>query len=189
MDEQKLVKLCQAGQTDQFARLYDLYIKKIYGYVYFRIQHREISEDLVSQIFIKALEKINSFDETKAKFTTWLYQIARNTVIDYFRTRKVEANIDDIWSLSSSQDIERDAGVRENLEQAEQLLKALSSEQREIVLLRIWDGLPYKEIAEMVGKTEASCKMIFSRVMTKLRLEIMPLIVFTFLNLVEWFYG
>jgi len=99
MDEQLIITKCQAGSLEEFAKLYDKYLDKIYQFVFYRTSHRETAEDLTAQIFMKALERIGSYDSQQAQFATWLYRVARNTIIDYYRSQKKDANIDDYWDL------------------------------------------------------------------------------------------
>ena len=165
-----------------FGQVYDKYVKKIFNFIYYKTHHKETAEDLTSETFMKALAKLDGFDENKGSFSTWLYQIARNTVIDFYRTKKNDINIDDVWDLADEEDIIRDFDTAEKLKQVKKYLKKLKSDQREIVILRVWEGVSYKEIAEIIGKSEASCKMTFSRTIQVLREE-MPLSVFLLLLL------
>ena len=171
--EQNIIAKCQQGQLESFGLLYDKYIEKIYKFVYFKTNHKETAEDITSQVFLKAFNNINSFDN-KGSFNAWLYQIARNSIIDFYRLKKNEINIEDIFDLSDQSDIERDMDVKVKLEKVEKYLKHLKPEQREIIMLRIWGQMSYKEIAEILGKSESSCKMMFSRTITVLRKE-MPI--------------
>jgi len=169
--EQK-IKKCQKGDLDLFAEVYDEFFDKIYRFIYYKTHHQETAEDLTSQVFVKALEKIQSFSPKKGMFSSWLYRIARNNVIDYYRTQKKEFDITGVWDLKDKQNIEYDLGVQEKLEEVKKYLKELKPDQREIVVMRVWDGLSYREISEILGKSEDNCKMIFSRTMGKLRREI-----------------
>jgi RNA polymerase sigma-70 factor, ECF subfamily len=155
-----------------FGRLYDRYVKAIYRFIYYKTHHKETAEDLTSKTFIKALSKFNSFEAEKGNFTTWLYQIARNTVIDFYRTKKNNLNIEDIWDLSDYKDIERDAHISQQLEDVKKHLNTFSAEQREIIILRVWEDLSYQEIAQITGKTEENCRVSFSRAIAKLRSSI-----------------
>jgi len=177
IDENKIIVKCQNGDSEAFGLLYDAYIKKIYNFVYYKTHNKETAEDLVSQAFMKALKNINSFKAEKGKFSSWLYAIARNLVIDFYRSTEISENIDDVWDLSDDCDIEKDIDVRNSVANVKQYLQKLSSSQREIVVMRVWEGLSYKEIADILGKSEDSCKMNFSRVIRKLRKE-MPLAAF-----------
>lgn len=153
------------------AKLYEQYVDKIYKFIYFKTHHKETAEDLTSQTFFKALEKIGDYDSKKGQFSSWLYRIAQNTVVDYYRSRKETVDISDVWDLTAKGDIVRDSEFREQLEKIAKYLAEFSGEQREIIVMRVWDELSYKEIAEIVGKNESNCKMIFSRAINKLRKE------------------
>lgn len=179
IDDLAILKKCQNGIYDDFGLLYDKYIKKIYDFIYFKTTHKETAEDLTSQTFLKALEKIATFNSAKGTFSAWLYQIARNNVIDHYRAKKENLNIDDIWDLAGREDIERDIDSRENVAAVEKYLKNLKPEQRDIIIMRIWQEMPYAEMAEILGKSEDACKMTFSRAIGKLRQE-MPLALFLF---------
>jgi RNA polymerase sigma-70 factor (ECF subfamily) len=186
MDKQEIsiIRLCQKGDLKNFGFLYEKYIRAIYDFVYYKTHHKQTAEDLVSTVFMKALEKIGSFDFDKGTFQAWLYQIARNTVIDHYRTQKQDKNIDDVWDLSSKDDMARNMEVRGGLAQIEKYIKNLDSEQRDIIIMRIWQGMSHAEIAEALGKSEASVKMTYSRTIRKLRDE-MPLELFLYFLLLN----
>lgn len=173
--EQEIIEQCKKGNLKEFEKLYDSYFKKIYRFIYYRTGHKETAEDITSQTFIKALEKIQRFDLSRGTFSAWIYCIARNKVIDHYRTRKSELDISGVWGLGK--DPNPDIEARDRLREAENYLKKIKKDQREIVLMRVWDGLSYKEIAEITGKNEANCKMIFSRTIGKLKEEIVLLLI------------
>lgn len=177
INDTAIIKKCQKGDLEQFGVLYEKYIKKIYDFVYFKIQHKESTEDTTAKVFMKALAKINDFKVGQGTFQAWLYQIARNAVIDYYRAKKTELNIEDVWGLADTQDCARDLDVKLRLAAVEKYLKKLSAAQRELIIMRVWQDLPYKEIAEITGKSEAACKMAYARAIGQLRTE-MPLALF-----------
>lgn len=160
-----------------FPDLYAQYVKKIFSFIYYKTHHKETAEDLTSQTFLKALRSLDQFDPEKGKFSTWLYQIARNQVIDFYRAKRSDINIEDVWDLAGQEDILRDFDAAEKLKKVQEYLKKLKPDQREVVLLRVWEGMSYREIAEVLGKDEAHCRVIFSRTIQALR-EQMPLAVF-----------
>lgn len=177
----QLVKAAQKGEAQAFGRLYDSYIEKIYRFVFYRVSHREIAEDLTSRTFIKALEKIKSFDPEKGTFSSWLYRIARNTVIDHYRTGKTEYGLEAVWNLASSQDPEKETESKIALEKVWAYISRLDNVQREIIVMRVWEGLSHKEISQVLGKSEASCKMAYSRAMASLRQEVPLAVLLAFL--------
>ncbi len=181
LSETDLIKNCQNGDKNSFSELYNRYIKKIYSFIYYKTWHKETAEDLTSQTFFKALRAINQCDSSKP-FSPWIYRIASNTVIDHFRQLKPTDNIDDIWDLSDQSDTHKDATNSIKLEKVKTYLKTLPNEQREIIILRLWQDLSYKEISEIIGKNEKNCKVIFSRALAKLRQSIKIIFILVILN-------
>lgn len=177
INEQAIISACQQGELEQFGLLYDFYFKKIYSFVFYRVKEKETAEDLTSQVFFKALNAISKFKSEKGSFSSWIYRIARNAVIDHYRTKKSESNLSDAINMTEDySQIERLA-IKEQIVKAEEYLKKLKPEQRDIITMRLWDELSYKEIAEVTGKSEASCKMLFMRTIGKMRQEILAAII------------
>lgn len=169
MTDLDIVRACQAGDRRMFGVLYDRYIGKIYDFIYFKTHHRHIAQDLTSQVFMKALDKIDTFNAEGGTFSGWIFRIARNAVIDHYRTKKEGSDIEDAYDIDDGTDIARDVDAKMTLEKLETYLHGLEEEQRDIIIMRVWQELSYKEIAEITGKTEAGCKMAFSRALKKLR--------------------
>ena len=171
-----LIKACQGGDSEAFGQLYDKYFKKIYRFVYYKISQKETTEDLVSDIFFKALDNIKKFKSEKATFSAWLYRISRNTVIDYYRTNKQIFDLDNVLEprIEDNMDMKIDAGL--GLAEVKEKMSQLNEQQQEIIILRVWEQLSYKEIADILGKSEASCKMAFSRSIKELRLSLATLL-------------
>ena len=178
----ELVRRFQSGDTEAYGELYDRYIRQVYDFVYYKTHHRETAEDLVSRIFMKAMEHISSFDSAlkDSSFRRWLYRIAANTVIDHYRVSRQVVDINDVWDLSDDSDIERDADIREKIRQVKEYLGKLNTEQRDVVVMRIWQGMSHREIAEVLNKSEEGCRVMFHRAITKLRKEIAMLVLLLF---------
>jgi len=175
-DEATIIRSCQSGKSEDFALIYDRYIRQIYNFIYYKTLHKETAEDLTSQTFMKALKAIGAFKTGSGTFSAWLYMIARNLVIDHYRAAKNDANLEDIFDLASDADPLVDTDNAITLEKVKSYLVKLKPEQRELVTMRLWDGLGFKEIAAALGLTEANSKMIFYRTMTKMREELAFLI-------------
>ncbi|MCK5027542.1 MAG: RNA polymerase sigma factor [Candidatus Pacebacteria bacterium] len=178
MDELAIIQKCQGGDMSSFEELYDAYVEKIYRFLYYRTKSKETAEDLTSETFFKAMRGIARANDIK-QFGAWLYKIANNTLIDHYRTQKHHASLDDeeVMEVKDPQNIERDSENKFVLEQVRKELKKLTDIQQQIVTMRVWDDLSYKEIAEIVGKTEGNCKVIFSRATAQLR-KTVPLAAF-----------
>lgn len=182
MKENILIKKCQNGDMESFSLLYDTYVDKIYKYIYFKTSHRETAEDLTSKTFFKAMKKINSFSHGDSYFSAWLYTIARNTVADYYRAKKNDINIDDLWDISDNSYLVDEIDNKNKIKEIKGYLSTFKKEQREIIILRVWQEMSYKEISEILGKSEEACRMSFSRAIHRLREEA-PLILFLLINL------
>lgn len=164
-----VIQSCQQGDLQAFSVLYDAYVGKIYNFIYFRTHHKETAEDLTQITFTKAIANIKSFNADVGTFSAWIHRIARNNVIDHYRTFKFTSDILDAFDLSTNQNIERDVDTVMKLEKVKDYLSKLSSDQRDIVIMRVWDNLSYREISQIIGKSEAACKVSFSRIMHKMQ--------------------
>ncbi len=167
-NEKDLIIRSQKGESAAFGRLYDKYIRTIYDFVYYKTCHKETAEDLTSQTFFKALKNMASVDSAKP-FASWLYKIAQNTVLDHYRTKRNNQDIDDIYDIADDTDIVSSLDIEEDSKHIKKYLEKLTPLERDIIIMRVWQELSYKEIAEIVGKSEASCKMSYSRSIKKLK--------------------
>ncbi len=168
-EDSVLVAKSLKGETVAFGILYDRYIEKIYRFIYYKTFSKETSEDITSDVFHKAFQHLKSFDAEKGTFSAWLYRIARNTVIDHYRTLKKTVPIEDVFDLG-----EEDKTIEEHdaliaLASVKKFLETMTPKQREIITLHIWGEHSYREIAELTGTTEDAAKMAFSRAMKELR--------------------
>lgn len=170
--ERAAIDACITGDLSQFDVLYTRHVSAIYSYLYRRTLHRQTAEDLTSTTFLKALDKIRTYRCERSPFIAWLYAIARNTLTDYFRTNHPTADIADILGLSGEDDASAGAKHAVDLQRVRTALHGLTALQRDVVLLRLWDGLSHAEIARIVGKSEANCKVIFSRTLSSLRSDL-----------------
>jgi RNA polymerase sigma-70 factor, ECF subfamily len=167
--ELQLVSRAQNGDSAALGLLYDAYIEKIYRFLFFRLHHKQVAEDLTSEVFFKLVDRMESFDPTKAKFSTWLYQIARNHYIDYLRSHKPTEDLERAMNLANTDDPAAHTQVTLEAAQVQTILQSLDPETRDIITMRLWDQLSYQEIAALTGKSEAALKMQFSRSINKLK--------------------
>ena len=182
-DDQQLAERCGRGENDAFGILYDRYIGKIYRFIYYKTFVKETAEDITSDVFHKAFERIHSFNSTKGTFSAWMYRIARNSVIDHYRTQKQNIPIDDVFDLHTENRTVEEHDAITTLARVEEYMKTLPSRQREIITLRLWEELSYKQIAEIIGGTEDSTKMAFSRAIRELREQCGPFAILVLLTL------
>lgn len=168
-NEADIVARAQTGDSEAFGLLYDHYLDPIYRFIYYKVFSRELAEDLTSDVFLKALRRLSSYNSERGRFNSWLYQIARNSVVDYYRTKKENIPIDDVFDLGHDERTPEQLDALAGLVKVEEYLRTLPVRQREIITLRIWEGKSFDEIAELLGGTEGSAKMAFSRSIRLLR--------------------
>lgn len=124
------------------------------------------------------MKGVDSFSEKEgASFKSWIYTIANNTIIDYYRTKKEQVDIEEIGELGFHSDFAKDFDNKEKLKEVQVFLSELKPIEREVVILRAWDDLSYREIGEITGKTEANCKQIFKRTIEKIQANITLLLI------------
>jgi RNA polymerase sigma factor (sigma-70 family) len=169
--DEVLAQRLQAGDTQALTTLYERYLPRIFGYFHARLRHREMAEDLTSDVFIRVLQKAGTFAADKGCFAAWIFGIARNLLIDHYRKSRPEVDLETVLEIAGDDDTTVRAEQSVQLKRARALLTQLSPEQREIVLLRLWDGLSYQEIAEALGTKENAAKVTFCRALKKLKLS------------------
>ncbi len=165
-----LLQAAKAGDSEAFGYLYDNCIKRLYDFVYFKTLNKDLAEDLVSETFIKTLKNIKSCQDN---FSSWIFAIARNSIIDHYR-RHHEESIEDAWEIAADYDLLKIVGVSLNAEIIKLAMTNLSSEERDIIILRFWQDLPFKEIAVLIGKKEGAVKMSLKRSLSRLRRLLPP---------------
>lgn len=163
-------ELVAAARRDPkaFAVLYRRYITPVYRYVYHRVNRSQEAEDLTSQVFTAVLESLDRYRE-QGDFPAWLFTIARRTVIAYYRRQDPQVALEEVYPDPSQEDDPLDGLVRdERLAQLGGLLSELDEEQRELLNLRFSAGLTYKQIAQVLGNSEAAVKMAVHRLLRQL---------------------
>ncbi len=164
----QLVKKAQGGSEAAFGQVYDLLFQKIYRFIFYRVGHKEVAEDLAEEVFIKAFGKLGTLDKPEV-FLGWIYRIARNTVIDYYREKKLTVSLEDVENTLEYETNTVDL-LQLEYEQAAllKLLKELGAEQQAVIKLKFLEDLSNAEIAVILNKTEGAIRVIQHRAITKL---------------------
>src|SRR5512142_1968019 len=135
-DERRLVDLAKSGDGEAFARLYEAYFDRVYRFIFFRVTDDQVAEDLASQVFLKAWENLHRY-KPKGPFLAWLYAIARNTVIDSYRTRKQTVSLDDAAPLASPEEkLDDRLQLEFDLQSLQAAMQRLTQEQQEVLTLK-----------------------------------------------------
>jgi RNA polymerase sigma-70 factor (TIGR02952 family) len=159
----------------EFDYIFETFYKRIFNYIYYRVYCRFTTEDLTSQVFEKAMRKIDTYTQSKAPFKVWLFAIARNVVNDYFRQQKKHRilSFESIKELvSREKDPESIVIKGEKNDSLAKALNTLSARDRNIAALKFGAALKNTEIAELLQMTESNVGIIIYRMLKKLRSEI-----------------
>lgn len=154
-----------------FAQLYDIYFQRVYNYTFYRVSNREEAEDLTSVTFEKALGAFTRFDERKGSIESWLFTIAHNVVVNYYRSheRRPQTQLDDSLESGDNQQPSELFLRTEELEQLSRYLAKLSERDRELIALRFGANLSHRQIAETLKRREGSVTTAVSRAVGRLR--------------------
>lgn len=153
---------------DTGEKIYRDYHSKVFGYIRSKVNSVQDAEDIAADVFLKVYEKLESFDESKASLSTWIYTITRNTLTDYYRTRKV---FDEIQELSEDDaSTEDDVCKAETLELLTKALEALDERERDIVVFRYYFNKQLKDIASQMGISYAYVRVLHNRALQNLRI-------------------
>jgi RNA polymerase sigma-70 factor (ECF subfamily) len=164
-----LVAKAKQGQEEAFGSIYNLYFEKIYRFIYYRVSHKEIAEDLSEDVFLKAFSKLSSIQKD-ASFEGWLYQIARNKVIDYYRDKKQLVALEDVENtLEYETNIIDVLELKENQKIFLKILKELGTEQQLVIKLKFLENLENEQIAEIMHKNEGAIRVIQHRAIARLQ--------------------
>ena len=167
--EKELVRRAQQGDREAFAVLYEEHFEGIYRYIFVRIRDQAEAEDLTQQVFLAALEALPSYRWRGVPFSSWLFRIAHNRVVDYMR-KATKFRSSPTADLAPAESDPAAAVEREmELAQLAELLEELTPLQQEVVSLRFSGGLSTAEVAKVMGKSEGAIKALQHSALVALR--------------------
>ena len=165
----------EINRGKELSDIFEAYYKRVYNYIYYRVNDHHISEDLVSITFEKVIAKLHTYSDTKAPFEVWLFAIAKNTVNDYCRKNKSQKliSIDIFKELISKRKTPEEIIL--TAEANDKLLRALDTltpRERNAIALKFGGNLKNKEVAKLLNITESNVGVLLYRSMKKLKKRI-----------------
>lgn len=169
--EDKLIERAVKGEASAFGHLYDHYQPRIYRFVFIKVGQREEAEDLTHQAFLNAWQNIQNYEHRGFPFSSWLYQIARNQVIDYYRTSRSNLSIDDAdpENFVGPENTQSAAEQKFELAEIRLALIQLKPDYQDVIVLRFVEELSLKETAEALERSEGAVKLLQHRALQELR--------------------
>lgn len=164
---QKLIKDAKRGNSQAFGQLYDLYSPRLFNFILAKTQNRTVAEDLLQTVFLKAWNRLSKYKPSPAaKFSTWLFQIANYTIIDYWRTRKETVEIDKLENLAI---FAVEPKQYENYNFLWKVMSELPEDYKSVIYLRFIQDLSIIETAEVMNKTQIGVRVLQHRALKALR--------------------
>ncbi|MFT4744709.1 MAG: RNA polymerase sigma-70 factor (ECF subfamily) [Nitriliruptoraceae bacterium] len=169
----ELVERAQAGDSAAFADLYDQHVDAVYGFIYRKVTHKQTTEDLTSDVFLRAFKSIGRFEYQGKNIRAWLFTIARNRVADHYksahtrRSRSVDVTPDVVELGSNSP--ERITEGRVIARRLGEAMETLSDSHREIIELRFIHEMSTQEAAEVMGRSYEATKQLQFRALRALQ--------------------
>jgi RNA polymerase sigma factor (sigma-70 family) len=179
MTDSQLIQLIKQGNTELYSELMRRYQRKILSFVYHMLKSSNmelIAEDLCSETFYKAFRSLHSFREVDASFSTWLYTIARNTVLSELRKQRsgsVSLEESGYIPVAPAEIAPEQALLRnERMNLVREAINNLPEKQRSALILREYDQMDYQEIAVILNQSVSSVKSLLFRARTSVKVQL-----------------
>ncbi|MCM3698149.1 MULTISPECIES: RNA polymerase sigma factor [Paenibacillus] len=181
MTDSQMIREIKEGNTELYSELMRRYQRKILAFVYHMLksaQLEQLAEDLCSETFYKAFRSLHSFREVDASFSTWLYTIARNTVLSELRKQRsgnVPLEESGYVPVAPTEVVPEQAVLRsEKVGMVREAINKLPEKQRSALILREYDQLDYQEIASILGQSVSAVKSLLFRARSSVKSQLEP---------------
>ncbi len=162
--ERELVERAQSGDHDAFSQLYEQMADRIYRYIFFRVNDDYLAEDLTAEVFLRVWEHLPSYRPQNATVLAWVYTIAHNCVIDHYRTARPTQPLDEAQAIAApGPSPHEQSELQFETRSMRQAMQCLTTDQRDVLLMRFIDGMETSEIATRMGKSEGAVRALQMR--------------------------
>lgn len=165
-----LYRIAVHQDAEAFGLIYDHYVDTIYRFVFFKVGNQADAEDIVSEVFLKTWQHLQTSKNPVLNIRALLYTISRNKVVDLYRTRSKEKieSLETVAEIASSKDLLKDIESQDEVQKLISDIRLLKQEYQEVLLLRFVEELSLKEVAQVVGKKQTNVRVIIHRAVKKL---------------------
>ncbi|HEY47740.1 MAG: hypothetical protein AMJ88_05795 [Anaerolineae bacterium SM23_ 63] len=166
----ELIAQAKAGQIEAFGELYQRYLDPIYRYIRIRVAEDTIAEDLTELVFLRAFEVLDRYKERGSPFSAFLYQVARNLLVDHYRQRKREVPLEAADEIAvTDSNIDEHVIRSARIEMLKHALADLRPDYQEVIRLRVVLALPTATVAEWMGRSEGAVRVLLHRALNSMR--------------------
>ncbi|MFD0867796.1 Sigma-24 [Chlamydia abortus] len=192
MTDSQLIREIKDGNVELYSELMQRYERKIFTFVFHMLKSaglEAMADDLCQESFYKAYRSLSTFREVEASFSTWLYTIARNTVLSELRRHKhVKVSLEQSGHTpqAASETLPEQTVLRnEKVSMVRRAINNLPEKQRSALILREYDQLDYQEIANILGQTVSAVKSLLFRARASVRMQLEPYVLDPILTDIE----
>ena len=161
------------ADSQAFATLYDFYLPKVYAFVMSKVGSREWAEDIVSDVFLRVLENLSSYEDRGHGFTAWLFTVTRNVIFDFYnKHHRQDLPIEEGFQIKDPSDLgapHLQAEQNELKEKVRAVMDKLPERELSILQMRFFAGLTNREIALVLNLSESNVGIILFRVLRKIK--------------------
>lgn len=170
--ENTIIHRAREGDREAFGELYDHYQPRIYRFVLLKVSSRDDAEDITHQVFMNAWLNIKEYRDLGFPFSSWLYRMARNQVIDHYRKARGHASIHELADEDLPDD-DSDLGLDVDKKLLRDRLKiailTLKSNYQDVLVMRFVEDMSLREVAKSIGKSEGAVKLMQHRATKELK--------------------
>lgn len=153
--------------NEKKTEIYEQHSKKVLNYIWGKVGDQYLAEDLCADVFLKVYEKIDTFDESKASISTWIYTIAHNVVIDQYRRNRPTEEVPE--DMASNEDILEGMCNNETLEALAAALEKLDDRERHLIIARYYNNESLKDIAVELDVSYSYIKILHNNALKKMK--------------------
>lgn len=172
-EENQIAQIIETARQDPkaFGELYLLYVQPVYRYLFSRIGNQAEAEDATAQTFLAALERFQSYRHD-GYFASWLFSIARNKSVDYFRKQRKETSLDAVEFVHDETNLLQQIIKTERISSLSKLIGSLPDDEQELIRLRFVADLSFAEIGHILGQKEDTIKKSIYRLLARLKAQL-----------------
>lgn len=162
----------EASRRERMGKAYEIFMPRVFYYLYSKLRDQAVAEDLTSIIFIKVCEKWDTYSQQKASFATWLFTITNHTLIDYYRRQKQTADIarcEHLPECTYTEDLSEPLITKQAISALESGLIHLKERERRVITLKYYHAMNNRQIASSLNINENTVATLLRRGLLKLR--------------------
>lgn len=167
---EELIIKAKKGNSEAFAKIYDLFSDRVYRFAYFRVGSREEAEDITAAIFLKLWKNLKTYQIQKGiPFEAWIFKMTRNKIIDFYRTRKQRISLENIPEIGETDGQFEELEINLSMEKVAAGIMKLPPTYQEIITLKYVEDLENEEIEKILNKPIPQIRVLQSRAIKALR--------------------